>query len=249
MNSSQVKTIELMTNPSAQYDAAGNAGIINIKTKKNKQKGFNGAINTSYGQGRYFKINNSLQLNYRKDKWNYFFNYSMNATNRLPTCMRCGRTIKTIGKRLNQCWNNPSELKGHGNNHTIRTGLDYFARKNTTVGVAFNGMIFQRNSSGNNTASWMDASGNTDSIIQTNSAGKSKWKNAGVNVNMRHSFSATKELSADIDYLTYDIHGYQAFQNILESPNGYEEAFTGDLPSQLIFFQRRPIMQHISPNH
>ena len=79
MNSSQIEVIELMTNPSAQFDAAGNAGIINIKTKKNKQRGFNGAINSSYGQGRYYKTNNSLQLNYRKDKWNYFLNYSLNA--------------------------------------------------------------------------------------------------------------------------------------------------------------------------
>ena len=50
---------------------------------------------------------------------------------------------------------------------------------------------------------------------------------------MRHSFSATKELSADIDYLTYDIHGYQAFQNNLQGPGAYEEAFKGDLPSQI----------------
>ena len=239
MNSSQVETIELMTNPTSQFDAAGNAGIINIKTKKNKQRGFNGAFNSSYGQGRYYKFNNSLQLNFRKDKWNYFFNYTM-AINKGFTDLYALRTYykddrQTVESMLEQ----PSELKGHGSNHTVRTGLDYFAGKKTTVGVAFNGMIFQRNSSGNNTASWMDATGNTDSIIQTNSAGKSKWKNAGINLNMRHSFNATKELSADIDYLNYDIHGYQAFRNILEGPNGYEEAFTGDLPSQIKIFSAK----------
>ena len=62
MSSSQIDVIELITNPSAQYDAAGNAGIINIKTKKNKQKGFNGTVNTAYGQGRYYKTNNSLHV-------------------------------------------------------------------------------------------------------------------------------------------------------------------------------------------
>ena len=233
MSSSQVEAIELMTNPSAQFDAAGNAGIINIKTKKNKQKGFNGAINSSYGQGRYYKINNSLQINYRKDNWNYFFNYSMSANKGFTDLYALRTYYKDDRQTIESMLEQPSDLKGQGNNHTIRSGLDFFAGKKTTIGIAFNGMIFQRNSSGNNTASWMDASGTTDSVIQTQSAGKSKWKNAGVNLNMRHSFSATKELSADIDYLTYDIHSYQAFQNILEGPGGYEEAFTGDLPSQI----------------
>ncbi len=239
MNSSQVETIELMTNPSSQFDAAGNAGIINIKTKKNKQKGFNGSINSSYGQGRYYKSNTSLQLNFRKDKWNAFFNYSMNANKGFTDLYALRTYYKDDRHSIESMLEQPSELKGHGNNQTLRTGLDYYAEKKTTIGVAFNGMIFQRNNSGNNTASWMDASGSTDSLIQTYSEGKSKWKNAGVNLNMRHSFSATKELSADIDYLTYDIHGHQAFQNVLEGPNGYGEAFTGDLPSQINIFSAK----------
>lgn len=63
MSSQQVDQIELITNPSAKYDANGNAGIINIKTKKNKQVGFNGIATVSAGQGRYSKSNNSLVLN------------------------------------------------------------------------------------------------------------------------------------------------------------------------------------------
>ncbi len=240
MNSSQVEVIELMTNPSAQYDAAGNAGVINIKTKKNKQKGFNGAVNTSYGQGRYYKTNNSLQLNYRKDKWNYFLNYTLNA-NKGFSDMYALRTYykedshQTIESMLEQ----PSKMKGQGQNHTLRGGVDYFVGKRTSIGLGLNGMMLQRNNSVDNTASWIDASGMTDSVIQTQSVGKSKWKNAGLNLNLRHSFSATKELSADIDYLTYDIHGYQAFQNTLEGPGGYEEAFQGDLPSQIDIFSAK----------
>ena len=100
-------------------------------------------------------------------------------------------------------------------------------------------MILSRNNSVDNTASWIDAAGSTDSVIQTQSTGSSKWKNAGLNLNMRHSFTASQELSADIDYLTYDIHGYQAFQNNLAGPGGYEEAFKGDLPSQINIFSAK----------
>jgi len=52
--------IELIANPPARYDAAGNAGIINIKTKKNDNAGFNGSFTTSYAQGVYPKTTNSL---------------------------------------------------------------------------------------------------------------------------------------------------------------------------------------------
>ena len=51
MPSNNLDQIEIMTNPSAKYDAAGNSGIINIKTKKNKQKGFNGKFKSCLWPG------------------------------------------------------------------------------------------------------------------------------------------------------------------------------------------------------
>jgi outer membrane receptor protein involved in Fe transport len=74
MSSSQIETIELIDNPGAKYDAAGNAGIINIKTKTNKQRGFNGSLSLSIGQGIYWKNNNSVNLNYRNGKFNVYMN-------------------------------------------------------------------------------------------------------------------------------------------------------------------------------
>ncbi len=53
MPASNLELIELMPNPSSKYDAAGNSGIINIKTKKIRQRGFNGSINSTYGKGRF----------------------------------------------------------------------------------------------------------------------------------------------------------------------------------------------------
>ncbi|MBL0146707.1 MAG: carboxypeptidase regulatory-like domain-containing protein [Chitinophagaceae bacterium] len=78
MSSNQLDQIEIMTNPSAKYDASGTAGLINIKTKKNKQKGFNGSITEAYGQGFYSKNNNSVSLNYKNGKYNVFSNFGSN---------------------------------------------------------------------------------------------------------------------------------------------------------------------------
>ena len=63
MTASQVDQIEIIDNPSAKYDASGNAGIINIKTKKNRQKGFNGSVNLALGQGRFSRTINSANIN------------------------------------------------------------------------------------------------------------------------------------------------------------------------------------------
>src|SRR5687767_14111799 len=65
MNANQLEQIEIMTNPPAKYDAAGNSGIINLKTKKNKLKGFNGSATAGFSQGRYWRTNESLNMNYR----------------------------------------------------------------------------------------------------------------------------------------------------------------------------------------
>src|SRR6185503_6417120 len=81
MNAVQLDQIEIMTNPPAKYDAAGNSGIINIKTKKNKIKGFNGSATAGYSQGVYWRTNESLNMNYRNGKFNAFMNYGYNKNN------------------------------------------------------------------------------------------------------------------------------------------------------------------------
>ena len=62
MQSSSLEQIEIMTNPPAKYDAAGNSGIINIKTKKGIVKGMNGTANCGYTQGIYGRFNGGLIL-------------------------------------------------------------------------------------------------------------------------------------------------------------------------------------------
>ncbi|HEY0054350.1 MAG TPA: TonB-dependent receptor, partial [Pedobacter sp.] len=81
MQSTQIETIELITNPSAKYDAAGNGGIINIKTKRNRKLGFNGSTTIGSGYGQTTKYNGSTNLNFRKGKINLFgsYNYSNNG--------------------------------------------------------------------------------------------------------------------------------------------------------------------------
>jgi hypothetical protein len=74
INSNDVEAIEMISNPSARYDASGNAGIINIRLKKNKKFGTNGSVNAGLVQGVTPKGNASVNLNYRDKKVNLFSN-------------------------------------------------------------------------------------------------------------------------------------------------------------------------------
>jgi hypothetical protein len=79
--SASLDQIELMTNPPARYDAAGKAGVINIKTKKTNSRGFNGGLNLAYTQGELARSNNSFNLNYRHNKLNFFANFTKTLHN------------------------------------------------------------------------------------------------------------------------------------------------------------------------
>lgn len=72
LQSSQIESIEIITNPSAKYEAAGNAGIINIRLKKNKALGTNGSVNFGYGIGSFPKYNAGFTLNHRNRLVNIF---------------------------------------------------------------------------------------------------------------------------------------------------------------------------------
>ncbi|RYE36283.1 MAG: TonB-dependent receptor, partial [Sphingobacteriaceae bacterium] len=71
-----IQSIEIITNPSAKYDAAGNSGIINIKMKKNRASGTNGSLILAGGYGAYPRTSESLTLNHKEGKFNFFGSYN-----------------------------------------------------------------------------------------------------------------------------------------------------------------------------
>ncbi len=81
--SSSIERIDIITNPSAKYDASGNAGIIDIRFKKDKRQGYNGTFGASYGQGVYAKPSVNVSMNVRKKEWNYFMSGAFNAPKNL----------------------------------------------------------------------------------------------------------------------------------------------------------------------
>jgi iron complex outermembrane recepter protein len=234
MQASQLDQIEIMTNPPAKYDAAGNSGIINIKTKKNKQKGFNGNVSAGYGQGRYFKTNESLSLNYRNGKVNLFSNYSFNRNDNFQQ-LEIYRRYKNDDGSTNAIFEQVSLMKRRNLSNNLKFGMDYYLTSKTTLGVVFSGFSNSQKASGSNTSYLKNPNSVTDSIVYAQSNLREMWKNGSVNLNMRHQFdTAGRELTADLDYIRYDIHNDQAFANTTFTPKWearYVENLSGDLPS------------------
>ena len=232
MSAAQIEQVEIMDQPSAAFDAAGNAGIINIKLKKSRQRGLNGSFTTSYAQGFYPKNNNSFQINYRNGKWNFFGSYSVNVSGNF-TRVYALRTYFEPDGTVAAIMEQPGFFKGSGNTHNLRTGADVSLSDKTSLGFTLTGLSLGRNSRIANEALWLSPQKLPDSLLRTTGSNNTNWKNAGASANFRHRFTASRELTADVDLIGYRTRGEQLFQHNLIFPGSYEEASRAFIPSDL----------------
>ena len=214
MPSSAIDQIEIMTNPSAKYDAAGNSGIINIKTKKNKIRGLNGSLSTGITQSRFTKTNNSFNINYRNGKINLFGNYYYSYWHGFTDLYILRNFRNTQTKDLETIFDQQSDMRYSGEWNNLKLGMDFYVNKKTTAGIVVSGVINPSRNSGVNTSLLEDGNKFVDSIVDATNSERGKSNNLSVNFNLRHSFdSAGKEFTVDLDYLTYDQGRNQFFEN------------------------------------
>jgi outer membrane receptor protein involved in Fe transport len=242
MNANQLDQIEIMTNPPAKYDAAGNSGIINIKTKKNKQIGFNGSTTVGYSQGKYWKTNESLNMNYRNGKVNAFMNYSFNKRYDFQE-LSIHRTYLHPDKTIDALFDQVALLPRSYSSNNLKFGLDYFVDKKTTIGFVASGFINPEHQLNYNTSYLKDSANAIDSIVYSTSDTKEKWKNGSLNLNFRHQFDSTgREITADLDYSGYLSTNRQLFTNASYNANGTKKGQTdllGDLPVDINIYSAK----------
>jgi iron complex outermembrane recepter protein len=135
----------------------------------------------------------------------------------------------TISTMLEQ----PSFFTGRAFIQNLRGGVDYSMNQKTSAGITLTGLLLDRKGNTNNTASWLNANSTIDSLIKTNSSNTTNWRNGGINFNLRHAFTTTKELAIDVDRIGYEIKGWQFFENNRISPTTYTEQTKADLPSEI----------------
>ncbi|MFN4316406.1 MAG: outer membrane beta-barrel protein [Chitinophagaceae bacterium] len=212
--SSNIAAIEIITQPSARYDAAGNAGIINIKFKKDQRQGLNGSLTASYGQGRYHKPSASTTINYRRKSWNLFGSLSyirpLNFTR-----FYINRKFFDTDRSLLSIFDQTSYIRQPIASQNARFGVDYYVGKKTIIGLLFN--LNQNNNSrdGSTNSIITQPSGELDYNTRTSIGMKERRFNGFANINLKHVFDSTgTELSADIDYGEFSA---KTFQDVMSS--------------------------------
>lgn len=128
----QIERIEVITNPSSRYDAAGSAGIINIILKKNKKSGFSGQVRLVAGSPNDSRLNPSL--NYKSDKINIFSNFSIRSSDYegLYTTNQVTNTTSSPNY-MNRVQNEDR----HDDGKLLYLGADYFINEHQTITAAF----------------------------------------------------------------------------------------------------------------
>ena len=244
MPSNQLEQLEIMTNPPAKYDAAGNSGIINLKTKKNKARGYNGSVTMGFGQGVYPKANSSVNMNYRSGKWNLFGNYGYNYNKGFQsiTLLRNFRDINTLN--LVSVFEQNSHQIRENTFQSLKLGADFYMSKNTTLGVVFNGFTNPGTENNENNTYIKNSIG----VLDTRNAGvntiKRKMDNASANFNLRHEFDSTgTELTFDMDYVGYTTTNNQMFNNYFFDKNDVkkqpDELLKSGLPQDIKIYSAK----------
>jgi len=245
--SSSLDQIELMDNPPAKYDAAGNAGVINIKTKKNTIRGFNAVVSVDDEQGFYGRTNESINMNYRVDKVNLFANIAYNEQ-RTFRRLEIDRDYYDANGDFLSSLKDISYFRPTSYNTNIKAGMDFFASPKTTWGVVFTGTISPDHDSSPVNSLIYGANGQLDSTINTLNTSKNTFNSKGINVNYTHKFdSVGRELTFDLDYIR-DVSGSnQLFVNNTFLPDGTltnSQTLSDNLPSTINIYSAKADYTH-----
>lgn len=200
--SESIASIEYITTPSSKYDAAGSAGIINIRLKKNRLYGLNGILNTRLGYGKYPKAGGGLSLNYRNGwlnayaNWNTSYSESFNALT---------YNSKIINNNIvsYQDRNNYWHPKSTYNN--FKTGVDINIGKKNVLSLMASGDIDNTRQITTNNTTFSDAQKIPNQYISTTLIGKDEVRHTTYNINFKRELdSLGSSLIIDGDYTTYN---------------------------------------------
>lgn len=216
IQSDEIDAIEIITSPSSKYDAEGNAGILNIKMRKDKRMGTNANLNLGYSIGKVAQYNGTISGNYRNQKLNAFGSYSHN-TGYNKNVFNLYR--EQVGFRFDQ----RNDQGGDWESHNFRAGTDFFLNEKQTIGFLVNGYKnkgYQHSSS--RTAIGMVDSPVVDSFLIAENDNTNSRDNYNFNLNYRFDDSNGRVWNMDLDYGMFRNEGTSYQPNTYLDPSESE---------------------------
>ena len=231
----QLQNIELITNPPAQYDAQGGAGVIVISLKKDQRQGTNGNSNLSYGRGEYGKLTTGVGLNHRRKGLNLFGNYAYvdrRGFVRLDFDRQyaASAALPAAGSVL------ANEQLSHLRSHSGKLGFDLALSKRTQLAAA--GTVLASQTDLFTTSASRLFAGQPELISRYHStvAQVVDRPNGSLNLNLRHALAdsaAAATLAADADYARYRTTRRLTVSTFFDEPTGAPTLLDGDQLSDL----------------
>ena len=221
MPASNIERIDLITNPSSKYDAEGNSGIIDIRLKKGKRAGTNGSISSSVTQGKYTKMNSSVNLNRHTSNLNLFGSYNyvsrweFNDLDIYRTFNRDG-AVTGIDDQENY-------FKFLVKTHTYRAGLDYNISPKTVIGIVGSGFNLGLDRTSTNRSVLLNPSSVPQSSSVTGADTETDRFNPALNLNFKQTLDTSgMEITADLDYAKYNFGDEQNYRSRYYDVNNNE---------------------------
>jgi len=221
-----IERVEIITNPSARYEAEGMAGILNIILKKERKQGFNGSVELVTGNPDNFGA--SANLNYRHKKINFFINYGL-AYRRTPGSGTLYQEVYGYDTTYILRQNNWGQIKGLNNN--IRGGLDYYFTEKSVLTGSY---LFRRSDANRKTdiryLDYLNTELNRTSNSSRTQDENEDEPNSEYSLIYKRSFKEKgHELSAEMKYLDNRESSKQLFTQRFYNPDTSED------PSRAIF--------------
>jgi iron complex outermembrane receptor protein len=193
-----IQSIEIITNPSAKFDASGNSGIINIKMKKTRTVGTNGTVTVGGGYGAYPKDNESISLNHKEGALNLFGSFNHNDRER-SNDIHLNRLIDTAGKQT--YFTQHTFMPQQNHNNSYRLGLDYDFSKSNTISLLVSGYFNHENDNNINNTMIGSTPVIVDSLQNTISGIQQTYNNFEMDLNDKITIdTAGQEITFDVDY-------------------------------------------------
>ena len=204
MPSSAVDKIEMVSHPSAQYDAGGTSGFINIKSKQKKDKGLNINASSNLEAGKYIRQNQSLSLQLHRKKYSFYTNYSFNSGQDFILINSSREYLKTKTEFTNAAiLGMDADRKFNSNSHYFKSGIDYQFSGKLSLSADAYGNWFDRSKNETALSEFFQSSGLKDFSLLTENEQYSKHSNLGSGMSIMYKISSTLEWENMFNFLAF----------------------------------------------